>query len=250
MSFLDEKVIIQKGLPQHIAIILDGNGRWAKKRLLPRTMGHRSGANNLEKIAKKCNEMGIKCLTVYAFSTENWNRPTDEVDFLMDYPVKYFEKHLDRLTNSTMKIKFLGRKDRIPKTTLETFNKVVEKTKDHTGMTLNICFDYGARNEIVNAFKEIYREINDKKITLDDVNEETIEKHLFTAQDPKLDLLIRTSGECRISNFLLWQLSYAELYFTDCYWPDFDEKELFKAISSFQGRKRRFGGLNKEDDKK
>ena len=241
--------IIKKGLPKHIAIILDGNGRWAKKRLMPRTYGHQAGLENLENISKLCNELGIECLTVYCFSTENWNRPQSEVDFLMKAPIKFFGKKVNGMKNSTTRIKFIGRKDRIPEETLKIFNEVEEETKSHSGMILNIAFDYGAKDELTTATKAICKQVLDGDLSIDDINEDLIENNLFTVDCPKLDLLIRTSGECRISNFLLWQLSYAELYFTDCLWPDFDKEELFKAFESYQGRKRRFGGLNKEEQK-
>lgn len=246
---MDIKSILNNKIPEHIAIILDGNGRWAKKRFLPRMMGHRSGAKNLEKVTKYCSELGIKCLTVYAFSTENWNRPSEEVEYLMNYPVRYIKRKIDKLVNSNVKINFIGRKDRFPIQTLEAINEAEMKTQNNNGLKLNIAFDYGSKNEIITATKEIVKEVLENKISVDDIDEKLFENHLFTKGDPKLDLLIRTSGELRISNFMLWQLSYAELYFADCYWPDFDKDELLKAIESFQKRKRRFGGLDKEDVK-
>jgi undecaprenyl diphosphate synthase len=230
-------------IPLHIAIILDGNGRWAKERGMPREYGHKRGFKSLLNVAKYCNELGVKCLTVYAFSTENWNRPEKEVSFLMSIPSMFISERKEILNDTDVKINFIGRKDRFPKETLDAINEIMEKTKDNTGMKLNIAFDYGSRNELVTACKEIALSVKDGKMEISDINEEEIDSHLFTKDDPKLDLLIRTSGEIRISNFLLWQLSYSELYFTDRYWPDFNKLELYRAIKSYQSRNRRFGGL-------
>ena len=240
--------ILTKEIPNHIAIILDGNGRWAKKRLLPRTMGHKKGLENLLEITKSCKKIGIKYLTVFAFSTENWNRPEAEVAYLMNAPVEYLKGRGEKLQQSGVKIIFLGRKDRFPAETLESIKEIEKLTKDNNDLILNVCFDYGARNELLTATKLIAEKVKNNEIDIEDINEEMIEENLFTNNSPRLDLLIRTSGEVRISNFLLWQLSYSELYFTDCLWPDFNEEELVKAIKSFQGRKRRFGGLSEEEN--
>ena len=244
---MDFESILKKEIPNHIAIILDGNGRWAKKRLLPRTMGHKKGLENLLEITKICKKIGIKHLTVFAFSTENWNRPDGEVQYLMNAPVEYLKGREDKLKDSGVKILFLGRKDRFPKETLEAINKIEFLTQNNTEFVLNVAFDYGSRNELVSATKQIAELVKNNEIDICDIDEKMIEERLFTKNSPKLDLLIRTSGEIRISNFLLWQLSYSELYFTDCLWPDFNEEELVKAIESFQGRKRRYGGLDKEE---
>jgi undecaprenyl diphosphate synthase len=244
---MDFESILKKEIPNHIAIILDGNGRWAKKRLLPRTMGHKKGLENLLEITKVCKRIGIKHLTVFAFSTENWNRPDGEVQYLMNAPVEYLKGREDKLKDSGVKILFLGRKDRFPKETLEAINKIEFLTQNNTEFVLNVAFDYGSRNELVSATKQIAELVKNNEIDICDIDEKMIEERLFTKNSPKLDLLIRTSGEIRISNFLLWQLSYSELYFTDCLWPDFNEEELVKAIVSFQGRKRRYGGLDKEE---
>lgn len=241
-----KKSIFYKPLPKHIAIILDGNGRWAKKRGLPRKFGHREGAINLRRIALLCDKIGIDTLTVYCFSTENWNRPKDEVEYLMSAPVEYFNKNKESILKTNLRISFIGRRDRFPKAFLEAACEIEELTKEKTGLHLVIAADYGSFYELTNATKAIAEEYKSGKIELDDISPELIESHLFTRDLPPLDLLIRTSGEIRISNFLLWQLSYSELYFTKKYWPSFNEHELFLAIQDYQGRNRRFGGLKEE----
>ena len=235
-------------LPKHIAIILDGNGRWAQKRGKPRIYGHRHGAFTLRDIAKYSNEIGIKYLTVYCFSTENWKRPNDEVNFLMTTPVRYFNKYFDNITKTNIRIKTIGRKDRLPLSLKNSLEKIENATKDHTGLTLTFAIDYGARDEITTAVKKIANDVKDGKINPDEINEKTIEDNLFTKDYPPLDLLIRTSGELRISNYLLWQLAYSELYFTNTYFPDFNKDELDKALIDYQSRNRRYGGL-KNDNK-
>ena len=231
-------------MPKHIAIILDGNGRWAKKRLLPRTMGHRKGAFNVRDIARHAQELGVQYLTVFCFSTENWNRPKSEVEYIMTTPIRYFKRYKKDILNSKIRIKFIGTRDRISAELVKVFEEIENGTKDHKGLTLTLCVDYGSYDEITTAVKEIVKEIKAGKIKEDEIDAKLIENHLFTKDYPNLDLLIRTSREIRISNFLLWQLGYTELYFTDVLWPDFDSEELEKAIASFQKRNRRFGGLN------
>ena len=221
-------------LPNHVAIILDGNGRWAKKRLMPRTFGHKAGADNLVELAKYCNRIGLKNLTVFAFSTENWKRPTDEVNFLMSLLKDMFERIFKKM-DEDIKIRVIGERDNITPDILEVINNVEEKTKDNKGLKLNIAFNYGSRDEIIHAVKVLLE--NNEEIT-----KENLSKHLYVDD---VDLLIRTSGEERISNFLLWQISYSELYFTDVYWPDFNSKEFDKAIEAYNKRNRRFGGLSK-----
>lgn len=243
---MNEQEIIKKGVPNHIAIILDGNGRWAKKRLMPRTYGHLHGANNLINMAKYANKIGIKCMTVYCFSTENWSRPEKEVKFIMTKPLGYFRKYKKNLFDSNIKITIIGRRDRLSPQFLEFIEEAEENTKKHTGLNLVLAIDYGSLAEVKNATKEIAMLVKDGKLNPDDITESTIFKHLYTKDLPPLDLLIRTSGEIRISNFLLLQLAYSELYFTDCLWPDFHEEELLKAIASYQSRNRRFGGLKEE----
>ena len=220
-------------LPNHIAIILDGNGRWAKKRLMPRNYGHKKGVDRLIDISKYCNRIGLKNLTVYAFSTENWKRPKEEVDYLMELFKSNFQRILKKL-DEDIKIRVIGEKNNLSEDLLTLIKNVEEKTKDNKGLALNIAFNYGSRDEMVHAFGEVVK-------NNEEINKDNISKYLYA---PDVDLLIRTSGEERISNFLLWQISYAELYFTDVYWPDFDEKELDKALLAFQNRNRRFGALD------
>lgn len=231
-------------IPTHVAMILDGNGRWAKKRSLPRTLGHRKGAFNVRDIAVECQKLGIKYITLFCFSTENWNRPEDEVNYLMNTPIRYYKKYKEKLWNSNYRIKFIGRRDRIPTEMKNIMTELEEKTADHNGLTVTLCIDYGSYDEITTAVKKIATLVKNNELSIDEITPKTIENNLFTKDYPQLDLLIRTSGECRISNYLLWQLGYAELYFTDTFWPDFNKEELHKAILSFQSRNRRFGGLN------
>ena len=233
-------------IPEHIGIILDGNGRWAKKRHMPRMYGHRHGAFTLRDIARYADSIGVKYMTVYCFSTENWKRPEDEVSYLMKAPSQFFKRFFKQLvTDTNIKYELIGRRDRIPAILKDTLDNAVNLTKDHTGMVLTLCIDYGSQDEITTAVKEITKEALDGKIKVDEITPEMITNHLFTKDYPKLDLLIRTSGECRLSNFLLWQAAYSELYFTDTLFPDFTPEELKKALIDFQGRDRRFGGLSK-----
>ncbi|MFK5883530.1 MAG: isoprenyl transferase [Candidatus Izemoplasma sp.] len=235
--------ITAKGVPFHIAIILDGNGRWAKKRHLPRTLGHKQGSANLKTIAIECSKLGIKALSVYAFSTENWKRPKEEIDFLMKLPREFTESFKGQFKENDIRVIFSGRKDRISKENLKLLTDIEVKTKDREGMILNICFDYGSQTELVEAFKQISIKIKSNELKIVDIDEQMITNHLYTKELPPLDLMIRTSGEQRLSNFLLWQLAYSELYFTKKHWPEFNKKELLKAIDDFQGRNRKYGGL-------
>ena len=231
-------------IPAHIAIILDGNGRWAKERGKPRIYGHRHGAFNLRDLAKYGNQIGIKYMTVYCFSTENWKRPDDEVNFLMNTPVWYIKRFWKTMVlNTNIKYKMIGRRDRLPKKLLEAIEEMEVATKDHTGLVLTLCIDYGSRDEITTAVKNIAKDVKDGIIDPKDINEDMMTNNLFTKDYPPLDLLIRTSGECRISNYLLWQLAYSELYFTDTYFPAFTPEKLEEALIDFQNRNRRFGGL-------
>ncbi len=245
-----ENIVLDKNkIPNHVAIILDGNGRWAKQRHLPRVLGHRKGAFNIYDVAKAASELGIKYLTVFCFSTENWTRPDDEVSYIMNKPMRFFKRFRKDIVGSSARIKVIGRRDRLSKEFLEMVNDMEESTKDHTGLTLTLCVDYGSRDEITTAVKEIAKKVKNNEIDINDINEDLITNNLFTKDYPELDLLIRTSGEERISNYLLWQLAYAELYFTKTYWPDFNKDELVKAIYSYQNRNRRFGGLKDDSSK-
>lgn len=238
-----EQRIKEGYMPAHIAIIMDGNGRWAKKRNMPRTYGHKKGSENLKNIAIACKELGIKALSVYAFSTENWKRPKEEIDYLMSLPKEFEETFKGKFEEHDIRVIFSGRKDRFPTHVQELIERVTEKTKDRTAMTLNICFDYGSHTEILDAVKAISQEYKDGVIALEDIDVAYMDSHLYTKELPPLDLLIRTSGEERISNFLLWQLAYSELYFASVHWPAFNKKQLMVAIENFQQRSRRFGGL-------
>lgn len=238
---MNVKKVLEGNIPNHIAIILDGNGRWAQKRRMPRTYGHQHGVKNLINIARYANEIGVKILTVFAFSTENWNRPKEEIEYLMSSPVDYINDNLDKLRNSNIKIKIIGRKDRFPIPTLDAINRIMFETEENTGLVLNIAFDYGGRYDILESSKVIASRVLNNDIRIDEITEEYFKNELLINSD--VDLLIRTSGELRISNFMLWQAAYSEFYFTKCLWPDFSDKELVKAILSFQKRKRRFGRI-------
>ena len=248
----DEHILDKnKELPKHLAVIMDGNGRWAKQRHLPRVYGHKEGMNTVKKITKCASNLGIKVLTMYAFSTENWRRPEDEVSFLMQLPIDFFDTFVPELIEQNVKVMVIGDITRLPDKTQEAVFNAMDQTKHNTGMILNFALNYGSRLEITNSIQEIARKV-EQGLAVEDIDEDLVSRTLGTAklgayQDP--DLLIRTSGEARISNFLLWQIAYSELYFTDVLWPDFDEQELIKALVSYQGRKRRFGGLNKEENK-
>ena len=226
-------------IPDHIAIILDGNGRWAKKQNRPRTFGHKEGAENVIRIAKSAKKFGVKTLTLYAFSTENWKRPATEVGFLMDLLIKFVNSKLEQLMAEDCKINFLGDISKLPAKTREACDLAIDKTKDNKSLTINIALNYGGRDEIVHAFKEIM----EKGYGKNDITEELISENLYTAGQSDPDLLIRPGGEIRLSNFLIYQLAYTELYFTDVLWPDFTEDDLREAILAFTKRDRRYGGL-------
>ena len=230
-------------LPKHIAIIMDGNGRWAKKRFLPRTAGHKAGVETVRTIITECKRLGIKHVTLYTFSTENWKRPALEVETLMMLLQTYLKKEVEELNRNNVRLTAIGDIEKLPKACLEELKRAMELTKDNDGPNLNLALNYGGRYDITNAVKQISRDIENHKLNSDDITEETIKNYLSTKSIPDPDLVIRTSGEQRLSNFLLWELAYAELYFTDVYWPDFNEKELQKAIYTYQNRDRRFGGL-------
>lgn len=231
--------IDENNLPRHIGIIMDGNGRWAKKRGLPRSMGHRSGAQTLKKITLFCDELGIKALTVYAFSTENWKRPKNEVDNLMSLLREYLSNAGKELGGKNVVIKIIGDLKPFSDEIKEQIAKTEAMTQNNTGMILNIALNYGARDELVAAVKRIVRD----EISVDDISEETVEARLYTSDCPPVDLIIRPSGELRLSNFLLWQSAYSELWFSNVLWPDFDKKHMLQAISDYQKRDRRYGGV-------
>lgn len=228
--------------PEHIAIIMDGNRRWARENNLEIKEGYKKGAENLEKIAKYCNNIGIKYLTVYAFSTENWKRSKEEVGALMILLQNYLNDFSKRVDTENIKIKVLGDISVLSKGMQNSINKAIERTKENTGLTLNIAFNYGGRAEITSAIKQIAEEIKNNNIKIEDINEELISNYLYTKGQPDPDLLIRTSGELRTSNFLPWQIAYTEFYFDNKYWPEFSEEDLLKAIKSYEVRNRKFGG--------
>lgn len=228
--------------PEHIAIIMDGNRRWARENNLEIKEGYKKGAENLEKIAKYCNNIGIKYLTVYAFSTENWKRSKEEVGALMILLQNYLNDFSKRADTENIKIKVLGDISVLSKGMQNSINKAIERTKENTGLTLNIAFNYGGRAEITSAIKQIAEEIKNNNIKIEDINEELISNYLYTKGQPDPDLLIRTSGELRTSNFLPWQIAYTEFYFDNKYWPEFSEEDLLKAIKSYEVRNRKFGG--------
>ena len=241
--------ILANPIPKTIAFILDGNGRWAKKRGLPRTFGHAKGIETLVKTSENCREIGVKTMLVYAFSTENWSRPSEEVEYLMKALINNLSKYKNKLLKNKTRVVVLGERNNLSEDVLKTINEVEELTKDFTSYTLGICFNYGGRQEIVHATKEICKQVLDGKISVDDINTDLFEQQLYTSGFDSVDLMIRTSGEQRLSNFLPWQLTYSEFIFTNCYWPDFNKKELYLCIDEFQNRNRRFGGLENKNVK-
>jgi len=239
--------IDKREVPQHIAIIMDGNGRWAEGRSLPRTQGHIQGAKRVEEIIDVSRELGVKVITLFTFSTENWDRPENEVALIMNILTAVLERKLEKLKKDNIKLLTIGRTDRAPEPLLKTLTSVMEATKNNTGLIVNLAFNYGARVEIVDAVQSIAQAVNEGQLNVEDINEATISDALYTKGLPDPDLLIRTSGEQRISNFLLWQLSYAELYFTEKFWPDFSGEEFKSAITSYQTRDRRYGKVNAQE---
>ena len=240
-------------IPHHVAIIMDGNGRWAQKRHLPRVAGHKRGMEVVKGITKAASHLGIKVLTLYAFSTENWKRPDAEVNYLMDLPVKFFSTFVPELIENNVRVNVMGYMDQLPARTQKAVNDAIAQTAHCTGMVLNFALNYGGRAEIVTGVQQIARKVQAGKLTPDEITEETLSAHMMTAPlapDADPDVLIRTSGEERISNFLLWQLAYSELVFTDVYWPDYTPDELARNIAAFQQRHRRFGGLDDGKDEK
>ena len=229
-------------MPQHIAIIMDGNRRWAKEKGIDTKLGHKAGAETLEKIASYANEIGLKYLTVYAFSTENWKRTKEEVGALMLLLNYYLDKFLNKESLRNIRIRVLGNIENLDKGLKVSINKIVEKSKNNTGLTLNIAFNYGGRDEITRAVKRISDKVKNNEIAIEQIDEKLVQDNLYTVDEPDPDLLIRPGGELRISNFLLWQLAYTEFLFIDKYWPDFSEEDLLEAIMEFEKRNRKFGG--------
>ncbi|HYE83876.1 MAG TPA: isoprenyl transferase [Clostridia bacterium] len=232
-----------KRLPEHIAIIMDGNGRWAQKKGLPRVMGHKAGMKAIKKTVRACSDLGIKILTVYAFSTENWRRPQDEVNYLMNLLVEYMRKEVNELHKNKVKIKLLGDMEMLPEQTKKEIEDALSLTEKNEGLQFNIALNYGGRTEILNACKKLIKDVRNENTDIDNIDEALFKDYLYTGSDPDPDMIIRTSGEKRISNFLLWQGAYSELVFVNQLWPDFDEKVLHSAIIEYQSRDRRFGAL-------
>ncbi len=235
-----------ESVPQHIAIIMDGNGRWAQKRALPRVAGHHEGMKNIRTITRCANKVGIGALTLYAFSTENWKRPRKEVEFLMRLPEEFLTSFLPELMELNIRVRKIGEIDALPTHTQKAVQNAMNTTASNTGMILNFALNYGSRREMVLSVQEIVTQVQNGTLSLEDISEETISNHLMTSQLPDPDLLIRTSGELRLSNFLLWQLAYSEFWFTDVHWPEFSDKDLLEAVESYQSRNRRYGGLKGE----
>ena len=233
-------------LPKHLAIIMDGNGRWAKKQGLLRAIGHENGTKSVKVTVEACAKLGIENLTLYAFSTENWNRPKLEVDLLMKLLINSLKKELATLVKNNIKLNSIGNLENLPKSVQKELLEVIEKTKNNTRMTLTLALSYGSREEIINAVKIISDKVKNNIISIDSIDDSILNKHLYTHNLPDVDLVIRTSGEHRISNFMLWQIAYAEFYFTNVLWPDFSEENLYEAIISYQKRERRFGKTSEQ----
>nr|WP_321225456.1 isoprenyl transferase [uncultured Psychroserpens sp.] len=242
---LKDQIQLDK-LPQHVAIIMDGNGRWAKQQGLIRVIGHENGTKSVRDVVEASAEIGIKHLTLYAFSTENWKRPKLEVQTLMKLLVKSLKKEIKTLQDNNIKLSAIGNLNDLPKKAHKELLEVIDKTKDNSHMTLTLALSYGSREEIINVVKELTDKVKNNIISIESIDESIINKHLYTQNLPDVDLLIRTSGEHRISNFLLWQIAYAELYFTDILWPDFKKMDLYEALINYQNRERRFGKTSEQ----
>ncbi|RLQ95713.1 isoprenyl transferase [Falsibacillus albus] len=234
-------------IPKHIAIIMDGNGRWAKKRALPRIAGHHEGMKVVRRITKLANHLGVEALTLYAFSTENWKRPKLEVDYLMKLPEEFLGTFLPELIEENVRVTMVGYKEHLPKHTLAAIEKAMEQTKDNDGLVLNFALNYGSRAEIIEAVRNVLTDVKSGIINANEITEENFSDYLMTSNLEDPDLLIRTSGEIRLSNFMLWQLAYTEFWFTDVLWPDFSDEHLLQAIEVYQNRSRRYGGIHSEE---
>ena len=233
-------------IPKHIGIIMDGNGRWAKSKGMPRNYGHTMGAKNVETVCKAANEIGIKYLTLYAFSTENWNRPEQEVNALMKLLESYLKNCIKTADKNNMRVRVIGEVTGLSEKFQERIKELEEASAHNSGLNLTIAINYGSRDEIIRCMKKMYKDCQDNKLSMDDINEEVFASYLDTKDLPDPDLLIRTSGEQRLSNYLLWQLAYSEFYFTDVPWPDFHKEELLEAVEAYNKRDRRFGALSEE----
>lgn len=234
----------QDEIPNHVAIIMDGNGRWAKKRGLPRTAGHKKGVKTIETIVEHASDLGINMLTVYAFSTENWNRPDDEVSYIMSLPEQFFASFMPKIMDGNIQLRCIGDLNRLAPSVQAVIADAMERSRENTGMIFNIAVNYGGRLELVRAAKLIAADVVAGNIDAEALDEATMSKYMYTPEFPEVELLIRTSGEERVSNFLLWQIAYAEFYFTDTLWPDFSPEELERALLAYQNRDRRKGGLS------
>ncbi len=244
---MDKKLLIDLDrVPKHVAIIMDGNGRWAKSQGMNRVFGHRNALKSIRESLESGDEIGVKAITLYAFSTENWKRPKYEVNALMNLMISALNDELPGFQKKNVQVKSIGNPDNLPKRAQKTLKKVIEETKNNTGIILSLALNYGSREEIVNAFKNISKKVVNKELNIEEIDENTIKNHLYTFNLPDVDLMIRTSGEQRISNFLLWQMAYAELYFTDILWPDFRQEHFYDAIIDYQNRERRFGKTSEQ----
>ncbi|MEH7224492.1 isoprenyl transferase [Bacillus sp. JJ1566] len=229
--------------PDHVAIVMDGNGRWARKRGLPRVAGHKEGVSTVVKIVRAAVKCNVKVLTLYTFSTENWKRPKLEVDTILKLPKEFLHIYLPELISNNVRIEAIGDMENLPAHTREAIQYAIQRTRDNDGLQLNFALNYGGRDEILKAMKDMFLDISDSKFSLDDLDEQQFSRYLYTDGLPDPDLLIRTGGEKRLSNFLLWQLAYTEFWFTDVLWPDFSEKEFLQALEEYRQRKRRYGGI-------
>lgn len=239
----EQTPLLSGNLPRHIGIIMDGNGRWAHRRGLPRIAGHHAGMKKVREVIRACDDLHIPCLTLYAFSTENWKRPELEVEYLMRLPEEFFRTEIDELVERGVHVRFIGDTSKLPNYTQDTVRRTLERTQKNHGMTVNFALNYGGRAEVVAAARTFAAEVASGVAQPDELSEERLGQYLATDGLPDPDLVIRTSGEIRLSNFLIWQAAYAELWFTDVLWPDFDRETLHRAIADYQGRMRRFGGL-------
>ena len=239
----EELALDKEKMPKHIAIIMDGNGRWAKKRGLPRTMGHRAGVQTIKTVTKECGNLGVKYLTLYAFSTENWKRPKEEVSALMNLVIEFIKNEIDELHENNVKVQTIGDLSKFPQKPRQAILWAIDKTKENTGVVLTLALNYGGRDEILRGIKSLVEDVKVGKIDIDDIKESLFNNYLYTKNMPDPDLIIRPSGEQRLSNFLLWQCAYSEFWYSQINWPDFKAEDLRKAIFDYQNRDRRFGGI-------